>query len=75
MYEPNTKKNRMKHDNAIDMQVKYIKSKCTEMQERVGQSGQGSSIFAATFYSPAIFCNRCGHEWSYSLRLLPKIHE
>ena len=65
----------MKHGNAIDMQVKYIKSKCTEMQERVGQGGQGSSIFTATSYSPAIFCNRCGHDWSYSLRLLPKIHE
>ena len=63
----------MEHDNAIEMQVKYIKSKCTEMQERIGQGRQGSSIFAATFYS--IFCNRCGHEWSYSLRLLPKIHE
>ena len=28
----------MKHDNAINMQVKYIKSNCTEMQERVGKA-------------------------------------
>lgn len=27
----------MNHDNAVDMQVKYIKTKSTELQERIGQ--------------------------------------
>ena len=55
MYEPSTNE----YDNAVDMQVKYIKTKCTELQERVGQDGQGSSIFAAIFYCGN--CNRCDH--------------
>ena len=62
----------MNHDNAVDMQVKYIKTKSTELQERIGQGGQGSSKFAAIFtVATAIFCNR----WSHSLRLFPKIYE
>ena len=61
----------MNHDNIVDMQVKYIKTKCTELQERVGQGGQGSSILLPFFIvATAIFCNRCRHEWSFSLRLL-----